>query len=150
MSYIKNDLLNGYGAGSTIWLTQCSHGCKGCFNEGRLSDKYGEEVTEDFLEQILEDLSKPWVTRFTWSGGDGCHQRNRQGVIDFSKKIKKELPHINIWLYTGYTFEQMKEDTDLSEVLEVIDYLVDGRFEESKKVKGELYGSSNQRVIRLK
>ena len=142
-NYIKNDLLNGIGIGCTLWVTRCSHACTGCFNNKKLSDRSGDIVGTALLATILADLSQPHVTRFTWSGGDPAHPANREEVIAFSRRIKEELPEISIWLYTGYTLQEMCDDEGLKDVLGVIDVLVDGKFEQSKKVAGKLYGSSN-------
>lgn len=102
LTYKKADCNNGIGLRNVLWLSFCSHGCSGCFNSSSWNGG-GEKVTEDFIKQIIVDLDKPYIKGFTFSGGDPLHKRNYPEVISLSRRIKKELPDKDIWLYTGYT-----------------------------------------------
>lgn len=150
LDYQNCDSANGVGFRSVLWLSNCSWGCKGCFNKKSWGNR-GEKVTEEFLNKIIKDLSKPFIDGFSWSGGDPLHKKNYKEVIEFSKEIKDKLPNKTIWMWTGYTFEQILQDEKRVDILAHIDYLVDGKFEiEYSKNPPPFRGSSNQRVIDVK
>lgn len=151
MKYIKYenfDILNGIGARCVLWLSKCSHGCAGCFNNDSWGN-VGEVVTREFKDKILSDLDNYFINGITFSGGDPLHKSQFKEVIEFSKEIKSKLPNKNIWLYTGYTLQQIQDDPERKEILSIIDYLVDGKFEIEHKVKGKFFGSSNQKIYKI-
>jgi len=147
-SYQKADVLNGEGMRCVLWVSGCSHGCSGCFSPESHSVNHGLVFDQEIKERILLDLSKSYITGFTWSGGDPMHKRNFTHVKTFSSQIKKELPSKDIWLYTGFTFEEILKDKERREVLEYVDVLVDGKFDESLKSRDAKFrGSTNQRLV---
>ena len=100
--------------------------------------------THDY--EIFEQLDKDYISGITFSGGDPLHPANRLDVRSFMAEIKEKYPNKTIWLYTGYLYEDMKNFG----VLNHIDVLVDGNFEQDKRdVTLPFRGSSNQRIIRL-
>ena len=107
----------------------------------------GVEFDEDAEKELLDDLKKNYVEGVTFSGGDPLHTQNRDEITRLAKKIKDEFPSKDIWLYTGYLWEEIKD----LEIVKYIDVLVDGPFKkEVKDVKLHWKGSANQRVIDVK
>jgi anaerobic ribonucleoside-triphosphate reductase activating protein len=149
LNYENFDVLNGEGVRCVLWLSNCSHGCDGCFNKESWKN-IGTVVTREFKDQILQDLNKPYIKGFTWSGGDPLNKRNYECVISFSREIKQKLPEKDIWLWTGYTLLEIQSSTNLSPILDTIDVLVDGKFIKDLQCKGEWFGSSNQVIARFK
>lgn len=147
LNYCNCDLLNGEGIRCVVWVSGCTHNCEGCFSKNTHNPKAGTLFDEEFQNRILNDLNHSFISGLTWSGGDPLHKRNVEAVIAFSKRVKATLPDKDIWLYTGYTEAQIKDDPLRAPILDVIDVLVDGKFDISKKVAGQFYGSSNQRII---
>ena len=127
----------------------CKHKCKGCFNPETHSFEDGEIMDMDKL--IKDVLDNPILKGVTFSGGDPIEQAHSFAYM--AKAFKNS--NLNIWCYTGYTFEKllevMKVDTAISELLNNIDVLVDGRFEINNKEEGLRFrGSTNQRIINVK
>lgn len=143
LNYTAADCVNGVGFRVVLWLSFCSHGCKNCFNESSWNGG-GTEVTEGFTSKILSDLDKPHIKGITFSGGDPLHKRNYQEVISLCRRIKRELPDKDIWLYSGYTYQEIKNDLLRSPILETIDYLMDGKYEHDKPTTKPFRGSDNQ------
>lgn len=143
INYVKGDVLNGDGLRVVIWLSFCSHGCKGCFSKSTWGDG-GEDVTEEVIQMILSDLDKPYIKGITFSGGDPMHQRNYKDVVALCRRIKKVLPEKDIWVYTGYTYEQLQNDILRQPVLSTIDYLMDGKYECDNPTDKKFRGSDNQ------
>lgn len=143
-----NDMNNGDGLRVVLWVAGCAHHCKGCQNPITWDAKDGLEFTEDTLNEILEELSKPYVSGLTFSGGDPLHEANRETVKKIARAVKMKYPDKTLWLYTGYTWEDIEEDMSLYRAIQLIDVLVDGRYEESlRDVSYPWAGSTNQRVI---
>ena len=143
----KTDMLNGDGLRVVLWLSGCSHKCKGCQNEETWDPCSGLKFDEKAKEELLCELKKDYISGITFSGGDPLFESNRQEVGALMEEIAKTFPNKSIWCYTGYTFEQIKDLPFIS----YIDVLVDGMFIECKKELGLKWkGSSNQRVIDVK
>lgn len=154
---IKNyDIANGLGVRVTLFVSGCTHHCKGCFNPMTWDFGYGKPFTEDTENQILEMLSPDYIDGLTLLGGEPMEADNQRALLPLLKKFKERYPKKNIWCYTGYTLE-----TDLlsesrakcevtDEILSLIDVLVDGEFiEEQKNISLAFRGSENQRIIDL-
>ncbi|MDT8717288.1 anaerobic ribonucleoside-triphosphate reductase activating protein [Clostridium sp. 19966] len=139
-------LVNGPGMRRVLFAQGCPHNCKGCFNQDTHSFEGGALIN---MDEIVKDIiENPFVKGVTFSGGDPLEQADKFAFI--AKELKKA--NKNIWCYTGYTFdyilEHINERRGWKELLQYIDVLVDGRFEESLKQEGlKFRGSSNQRVI---
>lgn len=149
--YYPTDMLNGPGIRSVLFLSGCSHGCKGCYNQSAWNPNSGEEFTKDIEDRIITDLNDTRIKRsgLSLSGGDPLHQRNLEGVNHIINRVRKECPGKTIWMWTGYTINQLK-DLRL-EVAKSVDVLVDGRFEESLYDPNlKFRGSSNQHIIEIK
>ena len=140
----KADLLNGEGIRVVLWVSGCSHYCEGCQNKQTWDSQSGILFDIYAVEEILEELSKPWCSGLTISGGDPLNDMNLDTVYDLCRLVKQKYPIKTIWLYTGYRFEDI-QDLD---ILNYIDVLVDGKFEKDKfDINYPFAGSTNQRVI---
>lgn len=142
-----DDMLNGQGLRVVLWVSGCNHRCDECQNHITWDVNNGVEFDEDAEKELLDDLKKNYVEGVTFSGGDPLHTQNRDEITRLAKKIKDEFPSKDIWLYTGYLWEEIKD----LEIVKYIDVLVDGPFKkEVKDVKLHWKGSANQRVIDVK
>ena len=158
------DIANGPGIRVSLFVSGCPHHCPNCFNEETWDYNCGEAFGHDETNKIIELLKKEGISGFTILGGEPLAPRNIPYVSALINDIRKELPDVNIWIYTGYTIEELCERWDrcyksfsLEEcmstiaVLTTADVLVDGRFVEAEKnLKLRFRGSSNQRIINLK
>ena len=142
-----DDMLNGDGLRTVLWVSGCEHHCPECQNPITWDPECGLEFDEKAEKELFAALDKPYISGVTFSGGDPLYPGNHDCIIELIKKIKRLFPGKNIWLYTGYKWE----DICTLDGLELIDVLVDGRFEKDlKDVKLHWKGSSNQRVIDVK
>lgn len=144
---------NGTGFGVTLYVSGCEHHCDGCFNPKTWNRKAGVPFTESTLQYLNKCLSNPTISRLTISGGDPLSVYNRMEVVHVCKQIKKAFPAHEIWVYTGYTVEQLKSQsrTLYSELTKNADYIVDGKFDKTKRPTTKPFrGSGNQRVWDLK
>lgn len=165
MRYLKietDNVLNGTGLRVVLWLSGCNHKCKNCQNPETWDDNNGSLYTEDTEEYILEQLSKGYIQGITFSGGDPLYENNLLHLYSLISKIRIYFPSKSIWLYTGYTIEQIvnpeystvdeMEDSYLrQQIISNCDVVVDGRYvDELRDITLKWRGSSNQRVIDIK
>ena len=145
-----NDIANGLGITMSFWTQGCPHHCEGCFNKETWDFNDGKEFTQEDLKYVIDNINKNNVKRdLSVLGGEPLCPQNVEGVIKLCKEFKRHYPEKLIYLWTGYTIENFN-DTQ-REILDYIDILVDGKFEESRKnLSIKLRGSSNQRVIDVK
>lgn len=149
----KYDMLNGDGLRVVLWLSGCRHHCKGCQNPETWDPNSGIIFDKDALEEIVEELKKDYISGITFSGGDPLYYKHRMELLFLLDYIKHLFPEKTIWMYTGYSWEQIKKSNDLISIMEYVDVLVDGRFIQElseDNVKMHWVGSSNQRVINVK
>lgn len=143
----KNDLINGDGIRVSLFVSGCSHGCKGCYNESAWKYNYGNEYTSETENTILTELSKKHVSGLSLLGGDPLMPKNYNTVLNLCKTIKKQYPNKNIWLWSGYTLNEIKNNHS-NEILQYIDVLIDGKFVQELYKKMPLRGSTNQMIYR--
>ncbi|MBE6888525.1 MAG: anaerobic ribonucleoside-triphosphate reductase activating protein [Ruminococcaceae bacterium] len=142
-----DDMLNGDGLRTVLWVSGCPHRCQGCHNPITWDIDGGIPFDEAAEKELFEKLSADYISGITFSGGDPLHPQNREEVARLAKRVRAEFPEKTIWLYTGYNWEEI---CDL-EAVAVSDVLVDGRFEKNLfDAKLHWKGSSNQRVIDVK
>jgi anaerobic ribonucleoside-triphosphate reductase activating protein len=150
----KYDIANGEGVRVSLFVSGCTHHCKGCFNEETWDFNFGKLFTNETEAEIIEALSHDFVNGLSILGGEPFEKQNQRILLPFLKKINNLFSQKNIWCYTGYTFEKdllhnsraRCECTD--EMLNNIDVLVDGEFvEELKDISLPFCGSTNQRII---
>jgi anaerobic ribonucleoside-triphosphate reductase activating protein len=145
------DQVNGLGNRVVLWVSGCSHHCKGCQNAYSQNPSIGIKFTDNAKEEIFKDLNTEWCAGITFSGGDPLFIDNRNEIIALAKEIKEKFPAKNIWLYTGYTWSEIIEDPSMSEILKYVDILCDGEYvEELRDIERHWVGSSNQNVIDVK
>ena len=150
-----NDVANGIGCRTALFVSGCTHHCKGCFNEMTWDFNYGEPYTEETEEKILNSLEPTYVKGLTILGGEPMEICNQKAIRPLIERIRKQFPNKSIWIYSGYTFEELTDSSDkrchgedTDEILENIDILVDGEFVlEKRDISLRFRGSSNQRVI---
>ena len=140
----KDDVLNGEGLRTVLWVAGCNHNCKGCHNPITWDIRGGIPFDEAAKEELFEQLEKPYISGVTLSGGDPLHPANREDIGALIDEICSRFPNKTIWLYTGYDWEAV---CDLP-LIRKVDVVVDGEFVEAlKDAKLHWRGSSNQRVI---
>lgn len=153
----KFDIADGPGVRVSLFVSGCTHHCKGCFNPQTWDFTFGSEYTKAVGEEILKALEPDYIDGLTLLGGEPMEPVNQRGLLPLVKKMKKLYPQKTVWCYTGYTLETELlsesrarcECTD--ELLSYIDVLVDGEFiEEKKDISLRFRGSSNQRLIDMK
>lgn len=138
---------NGEGIRVTLWVAGCSHNCVGCQNPETWDFDGGYPFDKEAHDFLFGELAKPYIDGLTLSGGDPLYSVDE--VTNLSKEVKTIMPNKNIWLYTGFTWEQIKSSR-LKMILPYIDVLVDGPYIEAlRDVTLAFRGSSNQRLIRL-
>lgn len=143
----KYDVANGEGIRSTIFVTGCTHGCKGCFNQEYWDFNYGDDWDQEATDKIISYLKDPNVSGLTLLGGEPMQNLELTNVLrDIKEQVQK-----NIWIYSGYTYEQIIADPKKLDLLKECDILVDGLFvEKLKNLKLKFRGSENQRIIDIK
>ena len=151
----ETDIANGVGIRVSLFVSGCTHHCPGCFNADTWDFSYGEPFTEEIEAKILSLLEPDYINGLSLLGGEPMEPVNQRVLVPFVRNVKKKYPQKDIWCYSGYTFEEIKngrahcEVTD--EFLNLIDVLVDGRFVEAQKnIRLKFRGSENQRLIDVK
>ena len=152
----KTDIANGVGVRVSLFVSGCRHHCEDCFNKMTWAFDYGKEYTQATEDMIIGYLSPDYIKGLTLIGGEPFEKENQDALLSLTERVKKELPHKDIWCYSGFTFEEITGksraagDTAVA-LLKNIDVLVDGRFEKDKKdIRLKFRGSSNQRIIDVK
>ena len=154
----KNDVANGTGVRTALFVSGCRNCCRNCFNPETWDFKYGQEFTKEVADEIIASLAPPHISGLSILGGEPMEPENQKDLLPFVKRVKKEFPDKTIWMYTGYTLETdlldphgRKHTEATIDLLKSIDVLVDGLFvEELKDITLKFRGSSNQRIIELK
>ena len=151
MNYIKvtkNDIANGIGVGCVLWVSGCDIHCKNCHNQSTWDFNSGQLFTEDTMQEILLTLTKPYISRLTLSGGHPLDPHNAPEVLKIVKRVKMVFPNKDIWIYSGYTWEDIIKSNTLKEILKYTDVLVDGAYvDKLRDISLAFRGSSNQRII---
>ena len=143
----KMDISNGPGIRVSIFMQGCSFHCKDCFNSETWDFKAGKEFNDEVINKVLDLASLPHIVGLSILGGEPMHPNNREGTIKLAKAFKKRYPNKDIWVWSGYLFDELKDIEGLS----YIDTLVDGRFVlEKANPTLKFRGPSNQRVIDVK
>ena len=146
---VDYDFNNGDGIGVSLWVTGCPHCCDGCHNPQLFDPRRGQEGYSSALDKIFKALEDPRIDKhLSILGGEPLAPYNVDGVLEIVKSVRERYPNKEIWLWTGYTIEEMNPRQ--LEVLEYLNYVVDGKFMKDLKVRNKWFGSSNQRLIKLK
>ena len=149
------DIANGIGVRVSLFVSGCTHHCKGCFQPETWDFHYGSPYTKATGQQILNALNH-YIKGLTLLGGEPFEPENQRELVKLLRQVKEHFPQKDIWCYTGYTYEtDLIEDSRArcevtDEMLSMIDVLVDGEFhEEQKNISLRFRGSENQRLIDL-
>lgn len=151
------DIANGEGVRVSLFVSGCTHHCKGCFNEQTWDFGFGLPYTEETEEAILASLAPGYIAGLTLLGGEPFEPDNQRALLPLLRKLRDRMPHKTIWCYSGYLFDKELlsesrarcEVTD--EMLSYLNVLVDGRFVEAQKsLMLKFRGSANQRIIDVK
>ena len=154
---IKNcDIANGPGVRVSLFVSGCTHRCKGCFNEVAGDFNYGEPFTEDTEDLILSMLAPDYVKGLTLLGGEPFEPQNQETIVKLLRRVRQKYPHKSIWAFSGYLFDKdilsgrLGPKDVTMEYLSLLDVLVDGPFiMEKKDLTLRFRGSSNQRIIHV-
>ena len=143
----KVDIANGPGVRVSLFVSGCRNRCKGCFNPETWDFDYGRPFTRATEDEIIEALRPSWIQGLSILGGEPTEEENAAVLIPFLKRVRAVLPDKDIWLYSGYTYEALRD----KEILTLADVLVDGPFLLEQKDAGLAFrGSRNQRIIDLR
>lgn len=143
-------IVDGEGLRTTLFISGCKWDCKDCHNTKTHSFTYGKIFDSKLQDEVINYIkSNPMIKGITLSGGDPMFSAS--DLLEFVKRIKLEIPYINIWCYTGFIYEDIISDNNSKcELLKICDILVDGLFDISLKDIRLCYrGSSNQRIINV-
>ena len=148
----SHDIANGPGVRVSLFVSGCTHRCKGCFNREAWDFDYGRPFDEAVMDRILTLLEPHYIKGITYLGGEPLDPGNQAGLLALSEKIKARYPDKTIWCFTGYVLEKdifTKKLGPLTEkLLSYCDVLVDGPFiEEQKNLRLKFRGSENQRLL---
>ncbi|MCR5640194.1 MAG: anaerobic ribonucleoside-triphosphate reductase activating protein [Lachnospiraceae bacterium] len=158
-SVIKyHDIANGTGVRTVLFVSGCTHHCKGCFQPQTWDFDYGQPFTDEVAREIIDSLDDPFTEGLTLLGGEPMEPVNQRALLPMIREIKKLHPDKNIWCYSGYTYETDLVDPDgkahcevTDELLDSFDVLVDGEFIlELRDISLQFRGSSNQRILNLR
>ncbi|MFZ7344477.1 anaerobic ribonucleoside-triphosphate reductase-activating protein [Avibacterium volantium] len=151
LQYYPVDIVNGEGTRCTLFVSGCEHACKGCYNQKSWSFSAGILFDKAMEDQIIRDLQDQRIKRqgLSLSGGDPLHPRNVPTLLALVKRVKRECPEKDIWLWTGY---KLAELNDLQrQMLPYIDVLIDGKFIKEQADPSLIWrGSANQVIYRFK
>ena len=149
----KCDIANGVGVRTVLFVSGCTHHCKGCFQPETWNFDYGERYTKETEDEIIESLRPDYVDGITLLGGEPFETENQRELVKLLRRIKKELPQKTVWSFSGFTYEELTGDSRAvcevtNEMLSMLDVLVDGEFVEAKRnISLRFRGSENQRLI---
>ena len=142
------NMVNGTGLRTVIWVAGCERNCPGCFSPYTHDFTAGIKFDETAKEELFRDSNEDWCAGITLLGGEPMHDANFPEVLAIAKEHKEKFPKKTIWLYTGYTYDEIINDSVRLEILNYVDVLCDGPFvKELKNPNLHWVGSSNQNVI---
>lgn len=151
------DIANGPGVRVSLFVSGCTHHCKGCFNQEAWDFDFGQPFTQETIDYILRELSPGFVRGLTLLGGEPFEPENQPAIVELLRQIKTNYPEKTIWAFSGYLFDRdiwpgkPGDPAITREYISYLDVLVDGPFVESKKnLSLRFRGSENQRLIDIK
>ena len=149
------DVANGIGCRTSLFVSGCTHHCRECFNPETWDFSFGKPFDLQTENDIIESLKPDHIDGLTVLGGEPMEISNQAVLAPFLRRVREEVSHATIWIYSGYTWEELTDNAnkrchcaDTDDILECIDVLVDGEFvAEKKDLSLGFRGSSNQRII---
>lgn len=151
IQYYPTDIVNGEGTRCTLFVSGCTHACRGCYNKKSWSFSAGVPFDEAMEQQIIKDLTDTRIKRqgLTLTGGDPLHPKNLAVLLPFVQRIKTLCPDKDLWVWTGYKLDELDEFQQ--QILPYVDVLIDGKFEQEKADPSLVWrGSANQVIHRFK
>lgn len=155
-TFRTHDVANGPGVRVSLFVSGCTHRCKGCFNAEAWDFSYGEPYTAELEERIISALAPDYIKGFSLLGGEPFEPSNQETLVGLLERIKATYPQKSVWCYTGYDFERdilachLGAPDITRRMIGAVDVLVDGEFvEEKKDLSLRFRGSSNQRIINV-
>ena len=155
-TFRTHDVANGPGVRVSLFVSGCTHRCRGCFNAEAWDFSYGEPYTEELELSILDALAPDYIKGFSLLGGEPFEPSNQEVLVGLLERIKQKYPQKTIWCYSGFDFThdlragKVGDPTVTRRMLECIDVLVDGKFVEKKKdLSIRFRGSLNHRIINV-
>lgn len=152
MNYLgidKASISNGPGVRVVLWVAGCKIHCKGCQNPESWDFRAGKLFDENAKQELFNALDKPYIRGITISGGNPLDQSNE--IFLLVCEITKKFPTKDVWLYSGYTYEELRHSREKMKALCGVDVLVDGPYiEEQRDITLKFRGSKNQRLIDVK
>lgn len=149
------DIANGVGVRVSLFVSGCTHHCKGCFNPDTWDFAYGEPYSQETEDKLIEMLRPDYIRGLTLLGGEPFEPSNQEVLIGLLRRVRTELPQKDVWSYSGYTFEELTGESRArcaftDEMLSMIDVLVDGEFVLAQRsLMLRFRGSENQRLLDL-
>lgn len=148
------DSANGIGCRTSLFVSGCTHHCKGCFQPETWDFGYGKPYTQEVEDLIARSLEPPYINGLTILGGEPMEPDNQRALLPLIRRVHA-MEHKTIWIYSGYTWEELTDETNArchtectEELLQSIDVLVDGEFRLAEKdISLQFRGSANQRII---
>ena len=154
MNYEKIDkcsVSNGTGVRTVLWVSGCDIHCRNCHNQQTWDFNSGIPFTENTMQELLYDLSKPYIKGLTLCGGHPLDPHNASKILEIVKRVRMVFPDKDIWIYSGYEWEDIIKNETLREIMRYTDVLVDGAYvDELRDISLAFRGSSNQRIIDVK
>ena len=147
------DIANGTGVRVTLFVSGCTHRCKGCFQPQTWDFCYGQPFTAETEEALLEALDRPYISGLTLLGGEPFEPDNQRALLPFLHRLRQQLPDKTVWAFSGYTWEELTGQSRArceatGALLSLVDVLVDGEFVEAlRDISLRFRGSSNQRLL---
>lgn len=149
-SIVRADIANGEGFRVSLFVTGCLRNCPGCFNKQAQDPSFGKFFDEEAKKKIFTELDQEWCKGLSLLGGEPMSKLsdNRKQVIALCKEVKEKYPDKDIWMWSGYTMDELKQDPETQDIFKYIDVIVDGPFVlEKKDLSIPFRGSSNQRIL---
>lgn len=143
----KMDISNGPGVRISIFMQGCSFHCDNCFNPETWDFSQGKEFTDEVIDKVLDLCNIDYIQGLSILGGEPLHAKNIEGTTKLAKEFNKRFPKKDLWIWTGFLFEQVKD----KEIMNYVNVLVDGQYKDDERNWELKYrGSKNQRVIDIK
>ncbi|MEG0249727.1 MAG: anaerobic ribonucleoside-triphosphate reductase activating protein [Peptostreptococcus sp.] len=147
----RYDVTNGPGVRTTIFVSGCTHNCEDCFNKELQDFEYGDTWDKKAEDEFIDYVKNPMVVGINVLGGEPLQQIMDDDLLNLLTRVKTEYPEKTIWLWSGYLLEEALENKKRSAIINLVDVMIDGRFEKDKRnIKLKYRGSENQRVIDIK
>ena len=150
VSIVKADIANGDGFRVSLFVSGCLRNCPGCFNKQAQDPAFGKFFDEEAKKKIFAELDQEWCKGLSLLGGEPMSKLsdNRQQIIALCQEVKEKYPNKDIWMWSGYTMEELQSYPDTKDIFKYIDVLVDGPLVlEKKDLSIPFRGSSNQRIL---